>query len=87
MKFTCANCPHLIRTDLISSWLIGCNKTDTVVPHSNDGKNITFGRIPLSCPLPDSEVEKREKPQPKKKWETITLEKMLEVIPENTRKY
>lgn len=79
---TCAGCPNLIIIDNISNWLAGCKATDTVVPHAMDAKSVTFWRVPGYCPLPDSEVEKRAKPQPKRKWVTMTREQMIATIPQ-----
>jgi hypothetical protein len=53
-----------------------CESTQNVVPHSGsrseDGKNweLTFWRVPTSCPLPDNQVEKSENKAPQSDWVT-----------------
>lgn len=79
---TCAGCPNLIIIDNISSWQAGCKATDTVVPHWMNPDAVTFWRVPEYCPLPDTEVEKRAKSQPKRKWVTMTREQMIATIPQ-----
>ena len=82
MKLTCATCPNLVRIDLTSNWLLGCSKTNYVVPHINDGKIVIFSHVPMHCTLPDSEVKKQNKPQPEKNWEKMSMSSILNEVKE-----
>lgn len=75
MRYTCAGCENLIKLPGFgNSHIFGCDKTGFVVPHSADfQKNeVIFWRIPIYCPLPDSEVRKSEKLAAKKHWVKVS---------------
>lgn len=71
MLKTCAKCPALTCKQLRSARVYGCSHTDTIVPHSTDSEKAVFWRIPLECPLPDSEVHKAETRVDEQEWETV----------------
>lgn len=50
-----------------------CKKTDAVVPHKyeSDPPVNTYWRVPMSCPLPDSEVFKSEVQAEREDWITV----------------
>lgn len=66
---TCAGCKHLEKTCIaMGAMIFGCSKTGKVVPHRSQrsktaraGFEVTFWRVPLECPLPDEQAEKRKK--------------------------
>lgn len=69
---TCHGCPHLQYLAMPFSVQPGCAEISKdrnnicLVPHRYANGEITFWRVPVSCPLPDSEVQKSEqKPHPK----------------------
>ena len=74
MRKTCGDCPHLKRMEMMACPVFFCGKTDFMVPQSADGVRgiATFHRIPLECPLPDTEVVKSAKPAAKKHTTTRT---------------
>lgn len=82
MKLTCATCTNLVRIDLTSNWLLGCGKNNYVVPHLNDGKVVIFSHVPMHCPLPKDEAIKKNSPQPKKNWETMSIVDMMSSVKE-----
>jgi hypothetical protein len=68
MRKTCGDCPHLKHMDMMSCPVFFCGKTDLVIPQNTDGARgvATFHRVPIECPLPDTEVAKSSKPVAKK---------------------
>lgn len=75
MKTTCGNCEHVTSTKIsrmpgVSIW--GCEKTGLIIPHHTeleDGvETVTFWRVPMDCPLDDTEVMKGEKKAPENDW-------------------
>ncbi|MCH2459111.1 MAG: hypothetical protein MK186_13845 [Henriciella sp.] len=72
---TCRDCEHLDEMEWPNDMrLFGCKKTGFTIPHaaSSEDQQATFFRIPLECPRPDSEVEKKGDKQPHKHWQTLT---------------
>jgi len=76
---TCAGCKHLKRhiTPALSGLFMGCNITESVIPHSSrpvDGERgeweVIFWRVPLECPLSDGVVFKNEERAPRREWVT-----------------
>jgi len=68
-EVTCGNCPFVMKTPGIVQ-VIGCKKTDNVVPHRADYEVgiVTFWRVPMDCPRPTSEVAKSETKAKKVRW-------------------
>jgi len=71
---TCKSCPHLEIMRVPNFLVAGCKKNGMVIPHSSEsvddgGVDVTFWRIPHSCPRDDGEVEKNENVIPKAEWE------------------
>lgn len=56
-----------------------CSLTGNVVPQSfqSDPPLITYWRVPMNCPLPDTEVVKSETKAPVREWQTEILELRL----------
>lgn len=69
---TCAGCKNLQRDIIMDFPMYSCKPTGYVVPHGTEREGdelmTTFWRVPLSCPLPNSEVVKTENKAPKKYW-------------------
>ena len=69
-RTTCDGCPHArIKPIPMGGKVASCDKTNHIVPHNGhrDKENpdywvVEFTRVPMDCPLPDDEVEKREAP-------------------------
>jgi len=68
MELTCGNCDKLMLPLNERYNHAGCQLTDLVVPHQNDGDKLVFWRVPESCPRSDTEVKKSKKPAAKKYW-------------------
>ena len=76
-RTVCADCKNL-KKDMIGEFgfpLYGCLITGHVIPHGTntiDDKHVTiFWRIPITCPLPNSEVTKSLDKAPESEWITI----------------
>lgn len=76
---TCGDCPHLKTSPLPMNMLVAyCGKTEDIIPHRSQLEQnkiriqMTFWRVPLWCPLPNTEVVKRElgEKAPSQKWLT-----------------
>lgn len=70
---TCAGCPHLKRNYMAMNGIAySCAETGYVIPHASERRedhwDITFWRVPLSCPLPDDQVHKSEDRAPERDW-------------------
>lgn len=76
IRQTCGGCPHLVKTPFMrNGFVIGCEKTNSVVPHSAGFVEgvVTLFRVPLECPLPDTEVRKSKSQAKEKFWVRIKL--------------
>lgn len=74
-RHTCGGCEQLKRIDIDGMGIVfGCRKTECVVPQhvhrdSPDKRwEVIFWRVPLECPLPDSQVVKSAQKAPQKYW-------------------
>lgn len=78
MRKTCAECPHLGLNKTPQMALAYCTETDLVIPQNTERKGkeweITYWRVPRSCPLPDGEVHKSEDKAPQKDWVVKTID-------------
>lgn len=72
MRKTCLGCPKLGLNHNKQMALAYCTDTDLVIPHKServgDKWELTYWRVPVSCPLPDDEVLKSEEQAPPKEW-------------------
>lgn len=82
MRNTCAGCQNLVRIDMIHNQLFSCGPRGCPVPHQSDGDKVTFWRVPMECPLADTEVKKTTKLQPKKNWVIMSMKEAFEKVPE-----
>lgn len=68
---TCGNCKYV---EIVGGRfpIIGCQKTGFVIPHHVDYQakenQITFWRVPESCPRGDHEVHKSESKASERDW-------------------
>jgi hypothetical protein len=81
MRKTCKGCEHLMNSADNQSKRIApvffCGitkeKRQFCIPHgcdtNEDEFSAVFFRVPLFCPLPDNEVQKRADPLPVQQWE------------------
>ena len=69
---TCHGCPHLKSTKVCTTPFYSCGETGMMVPHCATTHGATFYRVPLDCPLPESEVEKSAAKQPPSEWAELT---------------
>lgn len=75
----CAGCKNLKETRIRGSGfpVFGCATNNKVVPHETTTRasdhKVVFSRIPMWCPLPDSDVVKREAPAPQKTWTEVLV--------------
>lgn len=71
----CHGCKHLKCHEIPNTKIWYCGHKDPkdgpIVPHESNPEGATFWRVPMSCPLPDTEVKKREKQAPKKTWSSV----------------
>lgn len=82
MLKTCKGCSNLeIKRLILNTSIVGCKETGYAVPSvvkaGAKETEITYTRVPDWCPRPHTEVDKREKPLPRKSQETqiIAVEK------------
>lgn len=73
---TCGTCEHVCKTEikgLDNAFIIGCQLTNEVVPHSVDFQSgqVVFWRVPMSCPRTDT--VKSENKAPKSDWIKISI--------------
>lgn len=83
---TCAGCPHLRHGDFMGLAFAFCDFDGTgngpIVPHDatlesgkrGDATLVTLWRVPLECPRPDSEVDKRTTKAKPSEWVTVRVE-------------
>ena len=71
---TCHGCQNLKHQEMMGAQIAYCGATGFVVPHhfQSDPMEVTYWRVPMKCPLPDSEVVKSEEKAPRKDWVTVT---------------
>ena len=69
----CANCEHLLIMGGKPHAFAGCAMTCKTVPHTWDEvtRELTFRRVPLDCPLPDT--NKRKRAAPRRTWIAIKV--------------
>lgn len=68
---TCFGCKNLAKQKIAMGGCVAyCAVDNSIVPQhfQSNPPEITYWRIPLDCPLPDSEVKKSETKANKKKW-------------------
>jgi len=83
MRKTCYECPNLKLNNTRSMVVAYCGARDKgpVIPHASDLSDdetkwdLTFWRVPMECPLPDTEVLKSEKRAPVKDWKEDSVER------------
>lgn len=76
MRHTCGDCPHVKSQTMLEEYPVYfCGKTDTLVPLKGTKALTVFHRIPLDCPLPDTEVHKSESSAVQSLWVTVTHKK------------
>ena len=71
---TCHGCQHLKHEPIAMGGTVAyCGETGGVVPHhfQSDPVEHTYWRVPMNCPLPDTEVLKRENKAPRRDWVTV----------------
>lgn len=68
MLYTCGLCKNLVRHAMYGIILYSCKKTGCCVPQTTDKNKAVFHRVPMDCPLPDTESSKSEKPAARKHW-------------------
>jgi hypothetical protein len=78
IRSTCGGCAHLELHNLpMNRQIYGCKKTGAVVPQHSSlddscrKRMFVFWRVPLNCPLPDTEVRKSADKAPRSEWVTI----------------
>lgn len=80
MRHNCWGCPHLKehRTKGSKFPLFGCTAAKSrIIPQDvttrATDRLAVFKRVPEWCPLPDTEVVKREVPAPQKTWTEVLV--------------
>ena len=80
-RYSCGGCDSLKLVDIDGmGFFFGCAKTECVIPHHlhrdnpSESWEVIFWRIPLECPLPDSEVVKSADRAPQKHWTRERIE-------------
>lgn len=73
-RLTCHGCPNLKHQEIMRAQVAHCAVTGFVIPHhfKSDPLEVTYWRVPMACPLPDTEVVKSEDKAPRQHWVTVT---------------
>lgn len=78
---TCAECQNLESTLMMRTMTFSCKETGAMVPHHCAEGQATFWRVPLNCPLPDSEVLKGRYMVHPNDWVKLSTADMVETLP------
>lgn len=76
-RHTCFGCPHVDTMAMpLGGCVVYCTKTNAMVPQhwQSHPPRITYWRVPMNCPLPDTEVIKSAEKAPEDLWQIENLE-------------